>query len=339
MKETFGFQPLSYELITLLESGPPDFQAAEELLRKGADINDSSTVLDENVLSDILLGYCDTCLCNDPDKSECDYKSHDCLSCPKSRNPNSGESMLQIIQFFLDHGFDLNRENGCYGAMCLTSLKFSTYDRYIVNATKLLLSAGAQNVPPYEDDDDSLLAIYDTEYSYQVCCENNYFIANIMEAVYMIYLALEEGRDYSSIDAFEASYSKTIFSVMAESMPDGSSLFERNFEHSHQTLCFIGNLYLCFQEACLIISDYGSIWVDRLPVDKQLIDVSDRFPEIINRQIDHISFDPMEYVKLSPYDGIPTGAICFANGSKLLVFYHHTGPDKERFSYICSDKY
>ena len=47
--------------------------------------------------------------------------------------------MCAIIRFFIDHGFDVNKCDGCFGAQCLWALTLSTFDRYMIEATKLLL--------------------------------------------------------------------------------------------------------------------------------------------------------------------------------------------------------
>ena len=52
--------------------------------------------------------------------------------------------MCAIIRFFLDHGFDVNKCDGCFGTQCLWALTPSTYDRYMIEATKILLDAGAK---------------------------------------------------------------------------------------------------------------------------------------------------------------------------------------------------
>lgn len=133
MKDIYGYQPLSYELIESFCSGAPNFDAAETLIRRGADVNDQGDDKHENVLSEILMGYwwsstgdgvqeeCYNCMCDN------EY----CSGCKHNLNPNIGESMIKIIQFFLDHGFDVNRNGGKYGTQCLYALKLSSFDRYI----------------------------------------------------------------------------------------------------------------------------------------------------------------------------------------------------------------
>ena len=51
--------------------------------------------------------------------------------------------LLEIIRFFLDHGYDLTTNNGRHGAEALRALCWSTCDGAILDAAKLLLEAGA----------------------------------------------------------------------------------------------------------------------------------------------------------------------------------------------------
>lgn len=117
----YGYGKLEDQLIGLFRAGAPDFEAAEELLRQGADLNATGKRDDDNILSKILAGYwyskqgddicegCDGCY-----KDRCDR----CERNP-NLNPDLGPSMCAIIRFFLDHGFDVNKRDGCFGAQCL----------------------------------------------------------------------------------------------------------------------------------------------------------------------------------------------------------------------------
>ena len=98
MENTYGYKPLSYELITLFRSGAPDFAAAEDLIRRGADVNDQGNDRSENVLSEILMGYWQSAtgdmeqeVCNN-----CHLRPDECAACVHNLNPNVGESMIRI---------------------------------------------------------------------------------------------------------------------------------------------------------------------------------------------------------------------------------------------------
>ena len=57
MRYDNGFGVLENSLIDLFRSGAPDFDDAEKLIEQGADVNAIGKELDENVLSNILMGY------------------------------------------------------------------------------------------------------------------------------------------------------------------------------------------------------------------------------------------------------------------------------------------
>ncbi len=199
MENTYGYTPLSYALIELFESGIVDFAAAEKLIQQGADVNDQGDDKGDNVLSEILRDYL---------PSENDWTQEECRSC-NNHYEHTGTSAIQIIQFFLDHGFDVTRNEGKYGAQCLSALTFSSFEREIIGATKLLLDAGAKNIPTEDDEpDETPMSAIGTEGSFQDIGEENHYLGNIYEAEYQIYVALEEGRSYAGIDSFEAAVGK-----------------------------------------------------------------------------------------------------------------------------------
>ena len=242
MEKTYGYTPPSYELMKLFQSGAPDFEAAEKLIQQGADVNNQGDYKDENVLSEILGGYWQAGI--DLNHEECRNcwkqfgTSYDrCPSCEHFLIPNVGVSMIQIIKFFLDHGFDVTRNEGKHGAQCLREIALSSFDRGIIEATKMLLDAGAQNVPIADDEpDETPMDAIGTEGSYQDTCEHNHYLGNILEAVYQIYVALEEGRSYAGIDSFEAAINKKILRVMAVGVNKDSIFTSKTDEDEIATL-------------------------------------------------------------------------------------------------------
>ena len=140
----YGYGELEDKLIAVFKSGKPDFETADELLRRGADVNAEGKDDGENILSEILGGY--------ESNWEGDYPCPEC-----------GEAMLEVIRYFLSHGFDVRKKDGRYGAQCLFSLTLSVFDRHIIDATKLLLKAGAQNINITSNPDDEETPHFQTE--------------------------------------------------------------------------------------------------------------------------------------------------------------------------------
>ena len=207
MTYDYEYGVLGEKMIELFSKGAPDFEAAEELIKQGADLNAEGNDDEENILSEILWAYWMSAHENIlSDDGETDH----------NLNPYLGPSMCEIIRFFLAHGFDVTKNDGCYGAQCLYALTLSTFDRYMIEATKILLDAGAKNRTISLTSND----IYETpwssiasEGSYQSTCEHNHSLANIYEAIYQIYQAIEDDKPYSGIDSYEMAIDKKILNT------------------------------------------------------------------------------------------------------------------------------
>lgn len=335
MEKTYGYTPLSYELLHLFRSGIPDFEAAEKLIQQGADVNDQGDDTDENVLSEILGGYWQSGI--DHSREECQKcikgfvggaRYDSCPSCEHFLNPDVGASMIQIIKFFLDHGFDVTRNEGKHGAQCLRAVVLSSFDRGIIGATKMLLDAGAQNIPPtdYEPNDTPLRAMA-IEGSYQEV-EGHDYLGNIYEAAYQIYDALEEGRSYAGIDSFEAAINKKILRVMAVGDNKDSIFTSINTPTSKHRNCFYHNLYMVFDGGYLICTKYGSYWVDTAQIGETIIDVSEFFLPIIGHEIRQVTFEHNALLNGRTYYGQPITSFCFDNGVKLTFSTNHGEVEK-----------
>lgn len=89
MAYDYGYGDLGNKLIELFRSGAPDFDAAEDLIRQGADINAIGKDDDENILSEILGGYW--------------WSEHgDILSLTKLRNRGGKKMKLDGVGLFVE---------------------------------------------------------------------------------------------------------------------------------------------------------------------------------------------------------------------------------------------
>ncbi len=325
MSKPYGYNPLSYALIELFTSGLPDFEAAEKLIQQGADVNDQGDDKGENVLSEILGGYwqagidysheeCKKCI-----KEFAGGASYDtCPFCEHFLIPNVGASMIRIIRFFLDHGFDVSRNEEKYGAQCLRALALSSFDRGIIEATKMLLDAGAQNIPSDDDEpDETPMDAIGAEGSFQDTCEHHHDLGNIYETVYQIYLALEQGRPYAGIDSFEAAMHKKILRVMAAGDHKDSVFTSINLPTSTHNNCFYRNIYTVFDGGYMVCTKSGSYWVDVIPLDEAIIDVSEFFSPIVGHAIQQVTFAHNAVIDGITHYGQPVTTFHFDNGIKL----------------------
>ena len=96
------------ELLVLMSEGDADFKKANQLIALGADVNASNICSDENLLSNIILEF------------------------GVYHKKGIGQKLEQIINYFLENGFDVNRDDGRYGISCLNALEWSTFDQYTI---------------------------------------------------------------------------------------------------------------------------------------------------------------------------------------------------------------
>ena len=320
MENTFGYKPLSYELIKLFRSGAPDFAAAEELIRQGADVNDQGDDKSCNVLSEIILYYHFSSSADQMQEvcKNCHSRllERRCQGCEHNLNPNLGESMIKVIQFFLDHGFNVDLNEGRHGAQCLYSLYLSCFDRYMIDATKMLLDAGAQDIPIEDDPYDTPMCAFGEEAGFQDS-EQNHYLGGIYYATYQIFKALKEVRSYSGIDNLDAAIGKKVLRVLADSKAEDPVFFTVDQPQSKHKNCFICDLYVVFDCGFLICTKYADYWVDTVLPDRQLIDVSAAFAPIIGSSIQKVTYDHNDYENDRRYYGQPITTFHMDNGVKL----------------------
>lgn len=296
----YGYGDLGNKIIELFRAGAPDFEAAEELIRQGADLNAIGKDDDENILSEILSGYWWSERRDTISDAGDDCHDNHCDNCEHNRNlkPSLGPSMCAIIRFFLNHGFDVTKCDGCFGAQCLWALTLSTFDRYMIEATKILLDAGAKNrtvSPTSTDPYDTPWSFMGTEGSYQGTCEHNHSLANIYEAVYQIYQAIKDGKPYSGIDSYEIAVGKKILKVLAESNEDQPVFYPMALPEFQKENCYTKTLYFVYDGGVLISTQYADFWTDTILPNVELVDVSEHFECVVGSTIEllHTIINPL----------------------------------------------
>lgn len=265
----YGFGKLEDELIEAGKAYPPDFEKMKELLASGADINAISTKEepDESILSIIILGYPET-------------------------DDGDGRYLPELCSFFLANGFDVHRSDGAFGACCLQNLTWSSYDRYILEAAKVLLRAGAD--PTVEYDHETVLRWVATKVSAAGCVDEDHSAENLFEAMYRILEAASENRDFDSIEYFSAAEGRSLDRVEMYCEPGQQPIFsmkEKGFQHEH---CFTGTLVLWCGGKALQIDRWTSIVIDpavKQSEDRIKTDISNRFSDLIGSTLRKIDFE------------------------------------------------
>ncbi len=314
MSHEYGYGVLEDQLIDLFCcSGSPHFEAAEALIARGADLNAvSPQTSDENVLSEILQGYWYTEDPVDFSPEEIDLDADAALAAQRERR---GEAMIQIIQFFLDHGFDVHKNNGKFGAQCLYAIVLSTFSPQMLTAAKLLFDAGARNLPIDDSEpDETPWNFVGTECSFQGTCEHDHHLENLYEAFYQMFQALEDGLPYSGIDSYTSAIGRRVIGILAEKPLSENVFYPLSLAGSNHKNCFRQPLYFLFDGGYLTIDQYACSWVNTELPKKELEDISLHFPGVVGSTIVDFSFDHNTVVKGSVQYGQPIVSVVFDSG-------------------------
>ena len=255
------------KLLELMAQGNADFTQADNLIALGADINAIGDNDDENILSNIILEY------------------------RMNHRKNIGKKLYKIVEYFLAKGFDVNKNDGQYGASCLESLIFATFDSYTIDLAKLLFDAGARIIH-YDDDCgyDTLQDWLSTESSFQrLCCDDEH-LSNIFESIYQVFEAQKNGRDYHGVDWYGKATDQHICKVYAECSHYSDYTCNLYYENKQESLQFSDTIYMILDEGVLIIEPNLVMWMDNNLPDKTVLDVSDKFKSILGFKIEDITF-------------------------------------------------
>lgn len=161
-----------------------------------------------------------------------------------------GTILVEITKRFLAAGYDVAANDGQNGAICLHNLCWATYDKYILDAAKLLLSAGADTKLSFDDNNEELSGVKGS-ISWRLdgdWVEGAYTVANIFEAYWQLVAAYEAGKDYQRICTFEDCVGQTLL---------GAEIISSKSAISKPPLtAFDGHLVLWFGDKPLVISKY-----------------------------------------------------------------------------------
>ncbi len=300
-----GYGELENRMIEIFRSsGVPDYRAAEKLIRSGADVNAQGKKTNENVLSAILSD---------------------------NRDP---EETMGIIRFFLDHGFDIDRNNGQFSAQCLYRLVLMPH-RQLIDATKLLITPAARGIYFSQEESGNPLSFLVAENQYQRLCEHDFHLANIQEATYQIYMALKKNKPYHGINSYEDAHNKQILKVLSERPKEKKIFYDVILRNNCFARCYYEKLYFVYDGGVLIATPNVEFWTDDHIPDAQMTDVSALFLPIRGASIESIEFgcNSVEW-KMSIFTQ-PITRIHFSN-NEVLTFSDSFGevPDETATAYF-----
>lgn len=264
----------------------------------------------ETMLSDALLcyGYKE-----DEGRKECPY-------------------IVDIVRFFLEHGYDPHANEEYNGIHALFALAYSTQcDKYSIEAIKLLLQAGAnteKNV--YEDEDYTSIhwIVINHDGDNRGICDYDYYAANYFYTFEVIISYKEAGKDYFKVYHPGFVIGKQLSGIFIMDGFESCAGYTGNIRDT-----YFGKLYFDCEGYMLNISERISLIVDPyLEGDAEEIftDVSGEYQEYIGHKIMRIDY---EYSRIENYfRPIIHCIIIFDNGLKLIISEDYLeGPRPNKF--------
>lgn len=304
-----GFDERGNELVDACQLYPPDFDEIRALLAAGVDLNQSSGG-GENLLETILLG--------NPDKrAVCDgCDGEDCEQCHKGDDMD-GRYLPVLVRLLLDSGFDAARDGGAAGARCIDSLVFSSHDRYILDAARLLLAAGAN--PCYQEPDGTLILFESVAMAESAadCCDEDHALSNHFHTLYEMLDAARRQEPYDGLLSFEVCIGRCLTGVtICSEQEQPAGVFEADYPQSFRdTLVFwCDGLPLC-------INCYTDEWVDPRVVREAVSTCSadDCFRACIGSRISGFSFSRRTLSVDNTNYGQPITVIHLDNGRAIRL--------------------
>ena len=240
---------------------PPDFDKMEELLKAGADINGMADEYD-SILSAVISGYA---MGSEVARDEDDV----------------GKAMLKLIRFFLDHGFDVHRNNDMYGSDCVSSLVTATYDVYSLKALRLFLEAGVR--VDIESEGSTAKGDLGTEAAY-MSIEEDAYLETMFEIMYEMADRYSRGERWQGLDMYDKCIGKTVQRVL---VPEKQSVPFSQYEAPDGKGGSLIEDRLLFEldHGVLSVDQYGIAMKDDHLPDVPLKDVSLMFRDMIGKRI------------------------------------------------------
>ena len=267
-----------YEHITdpVIANDPPDFSELDKALEEGLDINIFDTSETSKDMQDTLLSLI---LADHGEFLELDEYPQ----------------LPVIVRYFLEHGYNVKLNDGYNGILALYALVYPfAYDKYTVEAAKLLLEAGVQtDVPVFPDDPNpkhtSLYYLFrEHDGDYRGITDDDLNAANYFYAIWKMIEYGQKGLPYSGVHHYKWAEGRRIQGIYLlddfREKTDGHDITHRySFE----------KIYLDCEGTMLNISRGFSMIVDpNLGGDnrKDFQDCSSLFPQYIGQTIKNIMF-------------------------------------------------
>lgn len=207
---------------------------------------------------------------------------------------HNGSLMPDIIRAFIKHGYDVNANDGINGGICLSQLCWSSYDKYVLDAAKVLLEAGApidytsSDYDPDDDEPSGVLGSIGWKLPGLWVVDGDYSVANIFEAYYSMIMAVKDGKDYRRISSYLDCIGMRLDKVSVTVDESKCKYWPENGLKKYS-----GELFLWFEGIPLRVSKYVDFVVDPIQaeeVENECVDVSNDFIDIIGAKLVNVKF-------------------------------------------------
>lgn len=199
--------------------------------------------------------------------------------------------MPKIIEFFLENGYDVMRGDGLYGALVLFSLCYSSYDKTIIDAAKILLDAGADPLFVIEDDVTPLNTV-GTCTSAGIAVDNSLELECLFWVLYDILEAKTKGEPYAGIQWNDAVIGKRIDKVYSCAKPGEKAVYDVMIGENHYGNAFKDDIILECEGIPLRVTQHCHAYVNpyQLPDESDRVDLSSYMDRIIGKRIKEFRF-------------------------------------------------
>ena len=232
-----------------------------------------------------------------------------------------GAILADIVRHFLSCGYDVSANEGANGGLALRALCWSSYDRHILDAAKVLMNAGApvkyvsKDDDPGEDEPEGLFTSISWKLAGAWVVDKDFAFANILEAYYTMAEANLAGKDYNSIDAYLACIGRPLTAVSTINV-DGNPAMQAE----GAITVYSEPLIMWFEDKPLVISCYTDFVVNPVYAEDKkdtLADVTTVFSSLVGATLQEVQ-----------YIGTTICYFEFSNGKRLFFASRDVGDGK-----------
>lgn len=264
------------------EKYPLKVKRLEQLLDAGIDINSLSNDPEESksILANLIEEYSFNFGCDLSSEKYEECEKENCEGCEHDCSLYHGEALHELIRFFIDHGFDVQR----FGAECLFELCFSTYDNWVLLNAELLIENGADLNGKDEDGDTVLDWV---GWKLGDWYTGSFRSGNLFCAFYEMVKAAMNGDEFHGIRDFDVCIGHKVTRIEKIIIDETAQL-----KKDDEQVRFHEGLLIWCDDMPLYVNKIPEFYVCPIKAEKaqNRIDVSDQFARYIGAEIEELYF-------------------------------------------------